>query len=51
MNRKTVKETAGKIMVETQQNGGTKMKIKINRININYYQLQMGNNRAGNKEK
>jgi hypothetical protein len=43
MNRRTVKETAGKVMGEIQQNGGTKMKTKIiTMINMNYYKITNG---------
>jgi hypothetical protein len=43
MNRRTVKETGGKVMGEIQHNGGTKMKTKLNTmININYYKITNG---------
>lgn len=37
-------------MGEIQQNRRIKMKKIHTMININYYKLQMGDNRAGNKE-
>lgn len=43
MNKRTVKDTAGKIMGEIQQNGRKKMETEIKTmININYYKITNG---------